>query len=802
MAMGGSPARGWAPCPGSSWSAQCNNRRVEIQPEPTGSPRLIEAYFIWVLAHPRRVVLWVVLITVLAMLNVTRGVVNSNIEQLFFGEDPAFQRYRTQVEEFVNDETMAFAYRDEAPLSAESKQRLERAVEAVEALPEVRKVHSLLDAVHVEGANGQLRVDRYFTLAERDEAAAMAALRADSALRGALISGTGHAAMLVELTVNPDRPGESGPVLVDDVMEALTQAGFTAETHRAGWLVVLADTMRATYRNLGQILPLVCVVLFVVVLLLFQQIAPAVTCLGVAGVAAIWSLGFSVLLDRNISVFVSAIPGLVMVVAFSDIVHLWSAYQVERATGKEQRAAVLRAATDVGRACLFTSATTAVGFFSLALIPTPMMRQAGLVMGFGVGVALLLAMTLVPLVLVRVGRPAPQHQIGGWARARVRDVVDLCRRVTIGRPRLLLAIWGLVTVLFVLSSLQVVVETDFSARFSADHRHQVDQRFFQTHFAGSNGVELHITTDQPGGVLEPEVMGGLWALHQDLEALPEVDKALGLAELMTHIHQALGGEGDLPDTRAGIAQELLLFEMGGGSEGDLKQFVDFERKTTRLRLQLAGSGARHTREVGDMAARIAQDRLGAQVQVEPIGLVYLLGDWLDEIVAGQRQGMAVSFTIITLMMIWALGSIRAGLFSMLPNGIPLLAVGAYCGLMWDKTDSDTFTAMVMAIGIGVDDTIHFLVRYRTEREAGHPIDKALERTFAFSGRAIVLTTIILALGFLPFALSEYFSSRMIGTLIPLALVAALFADLLLVPAMCKLRWIDVGQRRGPEAGEG
>jgi len=127
-------------------------------------------------------------------------------------------------------------------------------------------------------------------------------------------------------------------------------------------------------------------------------------------------------------------------------------------------------------------------------------------------------------------------------------------------------------------------------------------------------------------------------------------------------------------------------------------------------------------------------------------------------------------------------------------------VGAWCGFLWDKTDSDTFTAMVMAIGIGVDDTIHFLVRYRTEREAGHDVDKSLERTFAFSGRAIVLTTVILGLGFLPFALSEYFSSRMIGTLIPLALVAALFADLLLVPVMCKLRWIDVVPRR--EASKG
>ena len=146
-------------------------------------------------------------------------------------------------------------------------------------------------------------------------------------------------------------------------------------------------------------------------------------------------------------------------------------------------------------------------------------------------------------------------------------------------------------------------------------------------------------------------------------------------------------------------------------------------------------------------------------------------------------------------MLLAVRALRPGVLSMIPNVIPAVAVAAYCGFFWEQTDSDTFTPMIMALGIGVDDTIHFLVRFRIERERGYPVEEAIRRTFEFSGRAILMTTAILALGFLPFATSAYFTTWMIGVLIPLSLAMAVVSDLLLVPAMCQLGWIRFG---GPD----
>jgi predicted RND superfamily exporter protein len=123
---------------------------------------------------------------------------------------------------------------------------------------------------------------------------------------------------------------------------------------------------------------------------------------------------------------------------------------------------------------------------------------------------------------------------------------------------------------------------------------------------------------------------------------------------------------------------------------------------------------------------------------------------------------------------------------MIPNLLPLIVVTATCGLIWTDLDSDTLVILMMAIGIGVDDTIHFLTRLKTESRRAPSQAVAIARTFSFAGRAIVMTTVILAVGFLPMAMSEYYSMAIMGTLLPLALVVAMVGDLLLVPAMAQV----------------
>jgi predicted RND superfamily exporter protein len=185
-------------------------------------------------------------------------------------------------------------------------------------------------------------------------------------------------------------------------------------------------------------------------------------------------------------------------------------------------------------------------------------------------------------------------------------------------------------------------------------------------------------------------------------------------------------------------------------------------------------------------------------------MVTLLGSWLDEIVDGQRNGVLASSVVICLLMMLGLRSAKVGLWSMIPNLFPLVVLWGCMALVWNPVDSDTLVVAMMAIGIGVDDTVHFLMRYRVEADRTASTSEALHRTFAFAGRAIVTTTVILGLGFLPLAGSSYIPLRFVGILLPGSLVLALLADLLLVPALVQVGWMRFSQQgaRGEPAGEG
>ena len=133
----------------------------------------------------------------------------------------------------------------------------------------------------------------------------------------------------------------------------------------------------------------------------------------------------------------------------------------------------------------------------------------------------------------------------------------------------------------------------------------------------------------------------------------------------------------------------------------------------------------------------------------------------------------------------------AALISMIPNALPLIVLGGYLGLTWDKVDSDLAFIALIAIGIGVDDTIHFLTRLRLETLRTDNDQQALENTFYFTGRAIVQTTVILTGGFLPFLWTDYLSLSVMGSLLPLFLVVALVADLLVRTGLVKLRILQL-----------
>ena len=754
----------------------------------------MDGYIRLVLRRRALVLAGVVLVSVLAAASASRIQVGRSFGDQFFGDRPEYAYYLQRTDAFANDELIVVGLEDPEALTPAGLQRLRGAVEAVEALPFAERVFSVLSAKRLRGAEGELQVTSW-----ADELAAapertpeiLAELAADPFSAGLLVSRDGQRlAVVIELTRDPERVPEESPRLSDQVGACFHGAGYAPRAvHRAGFLPAVAESVRQVSVNLTVITPVVCVVLLLTVWILFRCLWPAALALGVAGLAALWMMGLLVAIQPRLSVMISMAPPVIIVVAFSDVVHLCSAYLLELGGGRSQREAIVATGSDVGRACLLTSATTFVGFLGIALAPTPVMRTLGLGLGFGVGVALLLALTVVPVLLSLFRAPKPLRRgTTGKAHAGLDRLLAACERLSWRRPRLVCAGFGLMLALSVWGLSLARMDIDMARRFDEDSPLTVATDWFERHFEGTNSFDLYVEAPEPGGLLDPGRLARVAALEEGVEALDGVAGAWSLLDVLRSVHAAIAPDlaagAALPDSREAIAQYLLLFESAGG--GDLEQLVDFDRRELRMVVRMRSGGTRATAATGEAARELGERLFDDGTEVRATGLNYLLGYFFEEILSGQLRGLAASFLAVMLMMMLGVRSARAGAVSMLPNALPVLALGGAVGLLYDQVDTDVIMLGILAVGIGVDDTIHFLVRYRLElgRHGDHA--EAVRGTFAYAGRAIVMTTVILVLGFLPCAGSGFSTMRLFGTLLPFSLVVALLADLLLVPALVRL----------------
>lgn len=757
----------------------------------------------------RNRVLVLVVFGVLSLLSVwslSHAVIASSLGKLFLGESQKYKDYLERSARFSGDEIIIAAIEDPQFLEPEHQDKLQRVIDEIAKNPYVRRVDSVLKARYLREHNG-FSLTYYAKEARKDPSSIpelIKALQNDPFAKGLFVSSDGHGtALAVELEPSKERTAEQGVVVVEQVKACFLEAGYKdSQCHFTGNQVIMAEVLYESIRNLTVLLPIVSVVLLITVWLLFRRLWPALFSLIVAFLAVLWTMALAVAYDHQVNIMMSAVPLVILIVAFSDIIHLCSAYLLELGDGLEKEQAILSAGEDVGRACLYTSLTTFVGFVCMSFVPTPVFRQLGIILGLGVGIALLQAMTLVPILFSYMSAPKPLPIGKDAVQNGLDSLLRSMRRVSLERPYLVFGSFCLITLLALVGSSQIVVETDLARRIATGNRARQDQMWFNERFSGANFLDIYLTLPSPKDLDDPEWIRRIDDFQRELEQDSRYDRALSFIDVLKFVRKVWSFGQDsaqLPQSQGELANLMAMIRSVRTDEA--KRFFDGEKGEIRINLRLKNEGYRNATRAGERALSLVRKRM-PECQAEATGLFFIMGDWLDEIIEGQKRGVLVSIGVITIMMVLCFRSLSVGLWSMLPNVLPLFVLGGWLGLTWDQVDSDTLTVGLLAIGIGVDDTIHFLSRYQSELRRNNDRKIALERTYDFAGRAILMTTLIFVAGNLPLAWSNYFSIQIFGTLLPMCFVVAVIADLMLVPAMAQIGLLHFANVQAVEGEDG
>ncbi len=572
---------------------------------------------------------------------------------------------------------------------------------------------------------------------------------------------------------------------------------------------------------------------------LFRSFSAVVWSITTILLSLLWSWGLTVWLGATLSTMVTLTVMLVFAVGIADCVHVMSAYFVFRQKGEEHLPALSHAYEKTGMAILVTSLTTMAGVLALTFSDLVPIRVFGLMSALGVMLAFLFTVVLLPILLSLWHPPADSGKssasallqrwqalpltaqigalvlliavvmmlagLGVGAYLSLIAVITLivlrwqaqilhgCLQIVSARPWTVLGVFAVIFAASVYGTSQVRIDSNVAELARADSPPRIAYNMVDDHMAGAQTISVMIDTGISDGLMEPAILRAMETLQAHItERYPDdISRTYSLANIVKDTYQVMNRDDAayyrIPDDAVTVSQLMYLFNSANPEERRSLVSDDFSRSHITINAYNAGSYQyqRFFQELGEEIDSVfgpLQTQF-PDLQVTVTGSVPLMMRAMDEIAQSQYSSFLLALGVISAIMIITLGSVQAGLISVVPNLIPALLTFGVMGLLGITLDTDTLLIAPVIIGVAVDDTIHFMTSYRMELIKTRNMQQALQNTLRDVGRAVMFTTMILGLGFAILSFSEYLGIAKIGMFGGLAIFMALLCDLLLLPAL-------------------
>ena len=504
--------------------------------------------------------------------------------------------------------------------------------------------------------------------------------------------------------------------------------------------------------------------------------------------SGLWLLGLMELTGKAIDVMTIVLPTIIFVVGMSDVVHILSRYYEELRAGSGQTRALQTAFREVGLATFLTSLTTAIGFLTLLTSSIAPIRDFGLYAAGGVVVAYVLAFTLLPAVLI-LSPPPPIDRTGTgifWNRT-----LERLYKWILPRWRWISATTLLVIGVSVFGTSQMQVDNLLLEDLAEDDPFRLEFAYFERAFAGVRPFEMALEVAPGVAPQSPEVLRVSDAVESYLREEYGVGAVTGPATVLRTLNRWQNGNQPsfdrLPSSDENLVRLVSLIDRFEAS-GQWRAFVNPDVGMLRISGKVPDIGAQALRAKNEaFTAWFAAQHPGAPVEPVVTGTATLVDLNNASLASDMVTGLAIAFAVIALISGLLFRSFKMVVISFIPNMLPLLMIAGIMGLSGIDLKVSTSIIFTIAFGIAVDDTIHFMSKLRLELAAGYSVAEAVAKTFRSTGKAIILTSIMLCGGFITLGLSSFLGTFYIGVLISLTLLFAVAADLYLLPHLI-LRW--------------
>jgi predicted RND superfamily exporter protein len=619
-------------------------------------------------------------------------------------------------------------------------------------------------------------------------------------LEGYLISQD-KTATIVQAFVRPaikDIPDQSA--ITHDVrakLEAFQKKYPHLETHLSGPVTIVDDFKMATIHDMALLIPLLYLMFTVLLYWKYKSIPTIFMIFTTISASTVLMLGAAGYAGQKINTLTSACPTILMTVALSDAVHIFSAFFFALSNKFSIESSLYYSLKKNFFPTLLTSLTTGVGFLSFYDAKVEPVAELGIIVCFGVLFAWLVTYYMLgPLILI-FSKYFKQFEIGQ------EESKDIEQKITPTKSAINATAWlkkyrvPIVAASIILAGLSVYkisklkVNMDPMAQFAQTHHSVVANKFLEENFGYTSVVEMMIDSGKPEGAKDPDLLHKVEDYIDWLNSQDAFFKTLSLNSVLKSLNKSLHGDkGEyykIPNTNNEVAEYLLLYSMGLPQGKDINNLISLNNQKLHLSSQWNLRDSHTSLKTMD---KIRQKAKELDLNVELTGKTLLFHELTPYIVTTFFESIAMAFVGITIVLIISLKSLSLGLLALIPNLFPLLVGGFLFYFTGYDIDMGTVIVASVCLGIAVDDSIHFLFEYKKYRGQGNKSSEAIEKLLTSTYPALFMTTLLISVGFSSFVFGSYVPNVKFGLCVAGILIIALIADFVVLPAIMLLKERD------------
>ncbi|OQX97446.1 MAG: hypothetical protein B6I20_12600 [Bacteroidetes bacterium 4572_117] len=726
------------------------------------------------------IILAVVALTVFFGMQLKNISINSDVLSSLPDDDPVAKLYKDIGDKYGGNAMGMIVLETDDVFKTEVLEHVKQITDSLKITDGISTVTSLTDIIDIKTSEFGLEigklVDEYELPQTQKELDSLKAyVYSKDMYSGSIVSEDGTATLIM-FTMLDEADKQA---VAADVKNKVEQMNLPEKVYFGGLPMMMNDVADLIMADIIWLLPIVFILIALILFLSFRTARGVIMPLLTAGISVVWTLGLMQVLGYQLTMISNNIPIILLAVGSAYTIHVLN--RINQTFDNDRKKAIIKAMAYIFIPVILAAVTTAIGFVSFVFgAYLTMIRDFGLFTSLGTLFALLLSLFFVPAVisalsLYKKDISEEQHnstQKNDFLSSKVlRPLVNLLFH----HPKYTLSAWGLLIVLSIGGMFLITTSVNMAEYFKEDNPTRISEDVMQNKFGGSQPVFVVFK----GDIQSPEVLNMMIKTGDYMEQYPEISTTQSIADLVEEMNNAMGEGKKIPATKEKIEQLWFLLD----GQDILSQLITDELDEGIIQSKFASSDSKEMSDFVKYMDKYIKENSTEDCQISITGMPSVYVRMNESLLSSQASSLIIAILMVLIIVGLMLRSFSKGVYATIPIIVTIAILFGFMGYAGIALDIATVLVASIALGIGIDYSIHVITHFNHSLKETGDINKALEDTIMISGKAIVINVVSVAAGFLVLLFSQMVPLQNFGLLVALSMIGSGLGALTLLPVV-------------------